>query len=252
MNDFHDIASRLKKSKDTPAAADQPAAAYDFEESYRLRGRMLGVLLRDARLGAQRSIDDVAQYLHVDPIMVEGWEVGDAAPSLPQLELLAYFFDVPVSHFWGTKTLETERTRPISAQEAFVTIRTHMIGALLRQSREEAKLDLDSLSDRTAIPASTLLAYELGEEPVPMHELAVLASALDKNIAYFLETYSQLGDLLSMREKWKHFNALPDELREFAANPQNIGFIEIALNFSRMNSDVLRRIAVSMLDITGY
>ena len=55
-----------------------------------------------------------------------------------------------------------------------------------------------------------------------------------------------------MREKWKHFNTLPEELREFAANPQNIGFIEIALNFSRMNSDVLRRIAVSILDITGY
>ena len=30
-----------------------------------------------------------------------------------------------------------------------------------------------------------------------------------------------------MREKWKHFNTLPEELREFAANPQNIGFIEV-------------------------
>lgn len=159
---------------------------------------------------------------------------------------------MPVSHFWGTKTLETERTRPISAQEAFVTIRTHMIGALLRQGREEAKLDLDSLSDKTAIPAATLLAYELGEEPAPMHELAVLASALDKNIAYFLETYSQYGRPAGDAREVEALQRPAGWLREFAANPQNIGFIEIALSFSQMNNDVLRQIAVSMLDITGY
>jgi hypothetical protein len=71
-------------------------------------------------------------------------------------------------------------------------------------------------------------------------------------MTFFLETSSQIGDILASREKWKHFNNLPPELREFAANPQNIGFIEIALAFSRMSADTLKSIAVSMLDISGY
>ena len=254
MSDFQDIAAKFKKSK--AAAANTPAreahAPYDHEQSYTLRGRMLGVLLRDARVNASRSLEDVAGYLHIGAVEIEGWEWGESSPSLPQLELLAYFFDVPVSHFWGLKTLGSERAKPVSAQEEFVILRTRMIGALLRQSREEIKWSVEDLAARTAISAQELHDYEVGEAPIPMHELAVLANAVNKTMGYFLETASQIGDLLSMREKWKHFNTLPEEIREFAANPQNIGFIEIALHFSQMNSEVLRRIAVSMLDITGY
>lgn len=194
-----------------------------------------GVLLRDARVNASRSLEDVAGYLHIAAVEIEGWEWGESSPSLPQLELLAYFFDVPVSHFWGLKTLESERAKPVSAQEGSSSAR--MIGALLRQSREEIKWSVEDLAARTAISVQELHDYEVGEAPIPMHELAVLANAVNKTMGYFLETASQIGDLLSMREKWKHFNTLPEELREFAANPQNIGFIEIALNFSQMNSE---------------
>lgn len=256
MSDFQDFGARFKKRKAAEAttgtvvrSADQP---YDHQQSYTLRGKMLGVLLRDARVNAVRSLSDVAAFLQIDAEEVEAWELGEASPSLPQLELLAYFFDVPVSHFWGLTTLEAENAGPASAQNEFVALRNRMIGALLRQSREEMKTSIEELAERTAIPVQDLRDYELGEAPIPMHELAVLANAVQKTISYFLETSSQIGDLLAMRERWKHFNTLPEELREFAANPQNIGFIEIALNFSRMNSDVLRRIAVSMLDITGY
>lgn len=256
MNDFQEFGKRFKKhkpaDKTTGTIIRDPNAAYDHGQNYLLRGKMLGVLLRDARINADRRLDDVAQYLHVPADEIEAWEFGEAAPSLPQLELLAYFFDVPVSHFWGIKTLASERSRPVSAQEEFTALRNRMIGALLRQSREEMKSSIEDLAERTALEPQELHDYELGELPVPMQTLAVLANALQKSMSYFLETSSQIGDLLSMREKWKHFNTLPEELREFAANPQNIGFIEIALNFSRMNNDVLQRIAVSILDITGY
>lgn len=256
MSEFKEFGARFKKQKAAEATTGtiirDPNTAYDHAQSYQLRGRMLGVLLRDARVNAARNVEDVAGYLHVGVEDVEAWEFGDVSPSLPQLELLAYFFDVPVSHFWGVRTLESERSRPVSAQEEFVALRTRMIGALLRQSREEIKSSIEDLAERTALSPQELHDFEVGEIPIPMHTLVVLANAVQKSMGYFLETSSQIGDLLAMREKWKHFNTLPEELREFAANPQNIGFIEIALFFSQMNSDVLRRIAVSMLDITGY
>jgi transcriptional regulator with XRE-family HTH domain len=253
MNDYKDFASRFKKAKgdNAEAKADTPKV-FDPNESYRLRGKMLGVLLRDARVNAQRSIEDVARYMKTDVETIESWELGDDIPSLPQLELLAYFLDVPVSHFWGVKTLESSRARRASAQEEFIALRQRMIGALIRQVREERGLALHVLAQRAHIDPDILAAYELGEVGVPLHELSVIAGLLERNLSFFLETVSQIGDLLANRESWKHFNELPDELRAFAANPQNIGFVEIALAFSRMPSDKLKSIAVSMLDITGY
>lgn len=255
MSDFKDFGSRFKKAKADPTGIT-PASAnpkvFDPDESYRLRGKMLGVLLRDARQEAERSIGDVARYLKVEPELAEAWELGDAVPSLPQLELLAYFLDVPVSHFWGIKTFESQHGGRASAQDEFMALRNRMVGALVRQTREERGESLESLAERAHLDAVTLDQYELGEWPIPLHELSVIAGALEKNLSFFLETSSQIGDLLATRESWKHFNELPDDLRAFAANPQNIGFIEIALAFSLLSSEKLKRIAVSMLDITGY
>src|SRR5690606_29217382 len=103
--DFKDISSRLKATKEQEAARTSPKPV-DVGESYRIRGKMLGVLLRDARQQAGRSLEDCARLLRVAPEQVEAWEYGDSVPSLPQLEILAYYLDVPVSHFWGMNTLE--------------------------------------------------------------------------------------------------------------------------------------------------
>ena len=81
---FEDISARMKQAQ-TEATSAPPAA-----ESFRVRARMVGVLLRDARLSAGRSPEDCARLLHVDAAQVERWELGDEVPSLPQLELLAW------------------------------------------------------------------------------------------------------------------------------------------------------------------
>lgn len=253
--DFKNISSRMKAAREDKSAVTREmdnSQAYDHAESYRLRGKMLGVLLRDARITALRSVPDCANLVRVDPALYEAWEFGDAVPSLPQLELLAYYLDVPVSHFWGVETLEARRRNPTSAQDEYLNLRQRMIGALVRQAREEANLTVEALAGVTFIQTDLLQQYELGELPIPMHELSVIGSAVNRNIGYFLESSSQIGELLATRENWKHFNSLPEDLRQFAANPLNIGFIEIALAFSQMPNDKLKRIAVSMLDITGY
>lgn len=150
------------------------------------------------------------------------------------------------------ETIAEKRHSRIDAQEEYMKLRHRMIGALVRQAREEANLSLEALAATAYVTPETLQTYELGDLPIPMHELSTIASAVHKNTNYFLESSSQIGELLATRENWKHFNNLPEDLRQFAANPLNIGFIEIALAFSQMPNDKLKRIAVSMLDITGY
>lgn len=248
---FDDFAARMKAKKQQQAdIQDDTDKPYDFDESYRLRGRMVGVLLRDARLSAARTIEDCARLLNVSPEQIQAWEYGDSVPTLPQLELLAYYLDVPVSHFWGMETLNEEQKEPKDSQPEYIRLRDRMVGALLYQAREEAELSYEALAEQTGLDAARIKAYEMGEASPPVHELSVLASSLNKNLDYFLEPSGQIGELLAMREAWKHFAELPEEIRAFAANPKNVGFIHIAVLLSQMPADRLREVGASILDIT--
>ncbi|MEP7293789.1 MAG: helix-turn-helix domain-containing protein [Chloroflexota bacterium] len=245
MDDFKEISARFKQ-----ASEEEAPHAVDFAESFRIRAKMVGVLLLDARVKAGRTLDDCARLLRVSPDEVARWEFGDAAPSLPQLELLAFYLDVPVSHFWGVDTLQATADDYTSAQSEYLSLRDRMIGALLRLAREEAGVSLEALSAETGVPVDQITAYELGEVSAPMHELTVLSNVVKKNVSYFLESGSHLGDWLAMREEWKDFTHLPPDLRKFAANPLNVGFLEIAILFSQMPADKLRRVGESVLNIS--
>lgn len=245
MDDFKSISARFKKTADV----EEPTTV-DFAESFRIRAKMVGLLLLDARTKAGRSVQDCANLLRVSASEVEGWEYGDATPSLPQLELLAFYLDVPISHFWSMDTLEATAEDFVSAQSEYLSLRDRMIGAMLRIAREDAGISVEALSAETGVALESINQYELGEVSVPMHELTVLSNAVKKNVSYFLESGSHLGDWLAMREEWKHFTHLPPDLRKFAANPLNVGFLEIAILFSQMPADKLRRVGESVLNIS--
>jgi transcriptional regulator with XRE-family HTH domain len=158
--------------------------------------------------------------------------------------------NVPVSHFWGLETLNSSGSLEEKSQPEYLTLRNRMVGALLRQARELAGVTIDDLAELCGLSISKINEYELGEAAPPIHELSVLASGVDKNLNYFLESTSQIGELLTRLEDWKHFSELPDDVREFAADPINIGFIHIAVMLSRMPTDQLREVGASILDIT--
>jgi transcriptional regulator with XRE-family HTH domain len=247
---FEDFSARFKQNRQTSEPEAQPAKPANPAESFRIRGKMVGVLLRDARLKVGRSLEDCARKLNVPPEQVELWELGDEVPSLPQLELLAYFLDVPVSHFWGATTLQASEQDYSRVQTEYMALRDRMIGVLLQQAREALNLSQQDVGDASGLSVELINRYEFGEQSIPMHELTVLANVVKKNINYFLESSSHIGELLALREDWKHFIHLPDDLRQFAANPLNIGFIEIAMMLSQMPTDRLRRVGESVLNIT--
>jgi transcriptional regulator with XRE-family HTH domain len=249
--DFKNASARLKAKKASSGEGEKTQSqSHNFSESYRIRARMIGVLLRDARLNAERTIEDCANLLHISPAQMQSWEHGDDAPSLPQIELLAYYLGVPVSHFWGTDTLESKYGRHVDFQLEYTALRNRMIGALLRQAREQLSISLEEASRESAIPVFQLEEYELGVTSIPMHELHVLSGVIKKNTNYFLEASGHIVELLAIREEWKHFLDLPEKQRKFAANPRNIGFIEIAIALSEMPAENLRQVGASILDIT--
>jgi transcriptional regulator with XRE-family HTH domain len=245
---FNDFSARFKQAKGQEAPKeDKP---YDHAEAYRLRGRILGLLIRDARIGAARTMEDCARLLQVSIEMVEAWELGDAVPSLPQLELLAHYLDIPVSHFWNENLKDTDPTTKLHSQNEYMVLRNRMIGALFHQAREDANLTLEQISEMSGVSVQHLQAYELGDLPIPMNELYVLHSIVKKPMEYFIETSGYIGELLQIREEWKKFTSLDEDVRRFAANPSNYMFIKVAMLFSQMSSEQLRKAGAGILDIS--
>jgi len=243
-----DIGARFKKINEQQAAAQQETGM-DIDEFYRLRAKMLGVLIRDARLNSARTIEDCARIMDISPEAYAAWEYGDDSPSLPQLEILAFYLGVPVSQFWSQNTLKDSYAEETRAEDEYIQLRTRIIGAMVQQARQEADLTVEQLAEEAGIPAAQLTAYESGE-PIPMHELTVLARGVNKNMPYFLEASGKIGELLDAREKYQKFVELPEDIREFVSNPINKGFIEIAIMFSKMPTDKLRSVGSSIVDIT--
>ncbi len=246
--DFSDVSARLKKRREEQA----PPVERDFEEVNLLRTRILGVLIRDARTAHGNTPAEVAEHLHVSEDEVRDWEYGRSAPSLPQLEMLAYFVDVPVSHFWSNQTFaaqEETRTVPPPAEE-YNLIRDRVIGLRLMIARKEAKLSLEELAKASGLSVARVDSYEHGAEPIPFPALTALASAVRQSVSYFLEETGRVGNWLSLQEEYERFCKLPEEIRAFVIQPTNQPFIEIAMRLSQMPLKELRTVAEKILDIT--
>lgn len=246
-----DTANRLKQVTGQPQATQTSDANHKVDEYFTLRARMLGVLIQDARVKALRNEVDCARVVGVEESTFINWEFGDESPTLPQLEVLANFLNIPISHFWSQKTLLNDSAMgTATTQQTYFEIRNRMIGLMLRQARENASLSMAQLAHESGVSQEVIAQYELGESPIPMHHLNALANEVKKNISYFLDFSGQVGELLAIQEQWKHFSQLPEDVRAFAANPVNIGFIEIAVMLSKMPTDKLRSVGASIVDIT--
>jgi len=125
-----------------------------------------------------------------------------------------------------------------------------MIGALLRQAREEVGLSLEQVAEAAGLSPERVELYELGELAIPMSELHVLGSVVRRNMDYFVEMSGYIGELLRIREEWKRFTSLDEDVRRFAANPSNLAFLRIAMMFSEMPTEQLRKVAAGLAEIT--
>lgn len=216
-----------------------------------LRTKKLGVLIRDARLAARRSPEECAKAMGVSKGIFHSYEEGKRAPSLPELELLAYYLKLPIEHFWGKASLSEEQleSEPLDMQR-LLELRQRMIGALLRQQRTNADLSLKALSDATGISSGRLKGYELGERPIPLPELETLLSALESRIENFFDQNGPIGGWIADEKSIRQFLQLPKDLQAFVCQPVNRPYLDLALKLSSMSNEQLRSVAEGLLDIT--
>lgn len=223
----------------------------DSRSQVTLRAKKLGVLIRAARQAARRSPEDCARAMGISKGSLRAYEEGTRAPSLPELEVLAYYLKFPMDHFWGKDPLSAEAspTEPLDLPR-LVELRQRMIGALLRQDRNNASLSVKALAQETGIPSGRINAYELGERAIPLPDLEVLLNALAGKIETFFDQSGPIGQWMMDQKSMRQFLELPKDLRTFVCQPVNRPYIELAMKISSMSTEKLRSVAEGLLDIT--
>ena len=223
----------------------------DTKSQITIRTKKLGVLIRDARLAARRTLQECAEALGIKKSLFSAYERGVKAPSLPELETLVYFLDLPINHFWGRQTKSETPSRQLMLDlPKLLAVRQRKIGALLRQERMNASISIRSLAQETGIAGSRINAYELGERPIPLPELEVLVRALGGRVESFFDRHGPVGQWLISEETVRQFLEMPVGLREFVSMPVNRPYLELAMKLSTMSRDKLRSVAEDLLDIT--
>lgn len=219
-----------------------------MEEQDITRAKILGVLIQDARSHAGRSIEDCAAVLSISPEEFRKAESGEYIVSLPQLEVLAIYLDVPMAHFWGTHTLPEPEKHDYGD---LLALRHKIIGGLLRQARLEAGRYQEDLAEQIGVSAPEIEAYELGTAALPYLHLEKLAKYLGVSMDYFVDDKrGPLGRHEARQRMQQRLAELPPDVREFVIQPVNMHYLETAMRLSEMDVNRLRDIAASILDIT--
>ena len=223
----------------------------DTKTQITIRTKKLGVLIRDARLSARRSVQECAEAIGTRTGIFRAYEDGTRSPSLPELEALVYYLDLPLNHFWSKEIKSTAASRHQSLDlPRLLGVRQRKVGALLRQERMNASISIRNLASNTGIAASRIKAYELGERPIPLPELELLVSTLGGRIESFFDRTGPVGQWMIGEETVKDFLEMPAELRQFVSTPVNRPYLELAMKLSSMSRDKLRSVAEDLLDIT--
>lgn len=215
-----------------------------------IRNKILGALLRHARLRAGRLPDEYARVFGCTEQDILRWESGEEPITLSKLEVWAHLSGVSVSFFWNEHALP-KRREVVKPVQPIMQIRRKMVGVLLRQSRLIAARTVEDLAQAIGVPPEHLEAYEAGEEELSIAQLELAAEACGVPIAQFFDEdlFAPSEEERRMRDLHR-LDELPPDLREFVLKPSNILYLKIARQISVLSADTLREIAETLLDIT--
>ena len=212
------------------------------------RAEILGELIKNAREHVGRSEEDCALVLGLTPDKYRQVEVGKQAISLPELEAIALYLDIPMGYFWGSEPLSTS---PELNYASLLALRHRVIGVLLNQLRLRAKKSQEDISQATGIPVPEIKAYEMGQKSIPYLELELLCKELGETINMFLDDVNgPLGRHEAQQRFYKQFNRMSPEMQAFLVNPVNVAYLDTAKRISEMDVKKLRQVAEDILEIT--
>jgi transcriptional regulator with XRE-family HTH domain len=218
-----------------------------------LRTRKLGILITDARISLNKNEEECARAMSVSPEQFKLYESGSQAPSLPELETLAYFLNVPLDYFWGNQPY-SKSSEQLSVEEVansnLFRLRNRIISTQIRLSRTQAQLTTAQISEKSGLDEEKIHKYELGQDAIPLPELELILTALNIPVQQIFDQKGPVGAWRTRQAALKEFQKLPPELQAFVCQPINRPYLELAQRLSAVDAEKLRAIAESLLEIT--
>ncbi len=219
-------------------------------EELAARRQILGALMQGARAKLGKTKQDCAQALGVTTAIYSAYEEGRRDATLPELELLAYYLKVPVRLFFE-RPERLMADDPIIPAEKVTALRQRIIGALVRQARQEKSKSVKDLAKRLGVTTRRVSDYELGRRPMPLSQLQDAADMLGVPMSYFIdEGVGPIGEQELLRSQFEKFSELPEDMRKFVVNPTNVSYLRVAQRLADMTTEQLRNLAAAILDIT--
>ncbi|MGC9521700.1 MAG: helix-turn-helix domain-containing protein [Anaerolineae bacterium] len=221
------------------------------QEVSELRNRILGIMIRSARDQARASRRECAAVIGVSVSRFASYEDGTRAISLPELELLARYLEVPLSAFRATDSLnEDTKEAKLPNPDLFLPLRHRIVGARLRQLRHEKEYTQADVAEILGCSASTISDYEYGRRGIAVADLELISRGMGVPLEYFMDRDSEVGLWHRLHSEFDQFQQLPDEIRSFVLRPINESYLELAMKLSTMPAGQLRSIAEGILEIT--
>ena len=212
------------------------------------RAKILGDLVEKAREHFGRTKKECAAVLGMKSGDYTKVETGEYPVSLPQLEALALFLNIPMGYFWGSEPLQTESEIDF---ENLIALRHRVIGVLLSQQRLRTRQSLAELAEALGMEEDLLKSYEMGVEPIPYLHLEQICRQLDVSVNYFLDdVHGPLGRHEAKQKLERQFKRMPPDMQAFLINPVNVSYLDTAKKLSEMDVVQLRQVAESLLEIT--
>jgi transcriptional regulator with XRE-family HTH domain len=221
-------------------------------QSMSIRNKIIGVLVRRARTDAGKTQRECAQLVGLSASVYSQYEKGHRGFSLPQLEALAFFLDVPRDSLWDEQYASVEAdTQDELPLDQMLQLRRKILAVKLRQCRQSGGLSRREVSDLLGCSIYMVGQYELGTRDIPLAELELLTERCGGSLADFMDKDTiPRSETQQLREAEARLSELPSDVQEFVLNPTNSLYLRIAMELSALKADSLRQIAETLLDIT--
>ena len=219
-------------------------------QAIKRRNRIIGNLIRGARERAHFTPSSCAEVLGISPARFTAYEEGAELISLPELELLGRYLGSPLYTLRRESLDDEDAEEKLPVPQLFLSLRHRIVGIRLQQARVQTGHTQEELAELLEHPISTIVAYEHGEQSIPLAELELVARTLVLPMDFFLDFDSEVGKWHRAQLDFERFIELPFEIREFILRPINRSYLELAMKLAGMPAGALRRIAEGLLEIT--
>jgi transcriptional regulator with XRE-family HTH domain len=145
------------------------------------------------------SIHDCAKLIGIPQGNYLAFEKGDQQLSLPDLEILALYFGLPLEALFheNIRRLYQISLLDDNIRSHYQLLRQKIIRTQLILERKSAGMTLDSLEEATGISLDTLQAYERDGTPIPIDDLQNICNQLGRQMEIFFPDESDI-DLMNL------------------------------------------------------